>query len=206
MTPAVILAGGRSQRSGRIHKSCRRLPAQTRTWLDGQVLRLRRAGFAPIILVGGQRSRRLWRCCHYRVHRRVNRRASQGGPFSSILQGLGTGRSAALLVQSDTPIPPVWQLRRLRTALCSSKYWFAQFCDQKGQGGHPVLLGKNLVNKIVHHSSGEPTRLDYILRGLPVETRARVVVRRWISFPSTLNTQREWQKGSRLLRRWGRKK
>ena len=204
MTAALILAGGRSQRSGRIHKSCRRFPGGTKTWLDRQVLRLRRASFAPIILVAGLRPRRLWRCGHLRFRRLVNFRAAQGGAFSSLQRGLRATRSAVLVVQTDTPLPPVWELRRLRAALRSPGMAAAQLRDQYGHGGHPLMLARSLADRIARHPpSSRDARLDKILRAQPAEARSPVFVRRFVSYPP-LNTRREWRRGMIRLRRWGR--
>lgn len=206
MTAALILAGGRSRRSGRTHKSCRKSPGRPGTWVDEQIARLRAAHFAPILLVAGQRSRRAWSCVHHRTRRSVNFKSAQGGAFSSILCGLGALRMATLLVQSDTPIPPPAQVQYLRKAMRTPGVKFAQFRDQRGHGGHPVLLNKMLVNSLVQ--SPLPTqvsRLDRILGELEPSVRAVLSIRRYRSYP-ILNTRHEWLAAQAWIRQWVRKK
>ncbi|WP_308165080.1 NTP transferase domain-containing protein [Acidithiobacillus ferrooxidans] len=197
-----MLAAGRSRRSGRIHKSCRRVPGGRRTWLEEQVLRLRRAGFAPVRIIAGQRSRRLWRCCRLRVRRRINWQAARLGPFSSVQLGMTTTSSSILMVQSDTQLPPNAQLRRLRLALSASAAMAVRLVDQRGHGGHPVLIGKTLAQHI--RAVSDAGRLDHVLQSLPANALATLSVRRFRSYPR-LNRVKEWKMAMAQLRVWARR-
>ncbi|AUW34129.1 NTP transferase domain-containing protein (plasmid) [Acidithiobacillus caldus] len=202
MLPAVILAAGRSRRSGRTHKSCRRVPGGHRTWLEEQVQRLRRAGFAPVRIIAGQRPRRLWRCSRLRARRRVNWEAARRGPFSSVKLAMPTPPRAVLLVQNDSPLPPNAQLRRLRSAVRAPAVMAVRLGDQRGHGGHPVLIAETLVQQIRALSDTE--RLDRVLLSLPASSMATLSVRRFRSFPR-LNSVKEWKMAAAQLRVWARR-
>jgi CTP:molybdopterin cytidylyltransferase MocA len=202
MVPAVILAAGRSRRSGRTHKSCRRVPDRHRTWLEEQVQRLRRAGFAPVRIIAGQRPWRLWRCSRLRVHRRVNWQAARLGPFSSVKLAMPTLPSPVLLVQNDNQLPPNAQLRRLRRAVHASTAMAVRLIDQRGHGGHPVLITETLARRIRALSDTE--RLDRVLLSLPANAMVTLSVRRFRSFPR-LNSVKEWKMAAAPLRVWARR-
>lgn len=199
---AAIIAAGRSSRSGRTHKSCRKVPGKRRTWLEDQILRLRRGGFAPVWVIAGQRPRRLWHCSRLRVRRKINWHAARLGPFSSIRLATIVSSGAVLLVQSDTQLPPNGQLRRLIHASKSTGTMAAYLVDQRGYGRHPVLIRKTLVQRIVTVDQSE-CRLDHLLQSLPVGTVATVPVHRFLSY-ARLNSIKEWIMAKHRLRVWAR--
>ena len=164
--------------------------------------RLHWAGFAPIRVIAGQRSRRLWRCCRLRVHRRVNFQAARLGPFSSVRLAADTAATAVLLVQSDTQLPANTELRRLRRALHISSVMAARLVDQHGHGGHPVLIAKVLAQHI--RAAGEGERLDKLLQSMPGAALANLPTRRFRSFPR-LNDAQGWNKARAQLRVWARR-
>ena len=164
--------------------------------------RLHWAGFAPIRVIAGQRSRRLWRCCRLRVHRRVNFQAVRLGPFSSVRLAADAAATAVLLVQSDTQLPTNTELRRLRRALHISSVMAARLVDQYGYGGHPVLIANVLAQQI--RAAGEDGRLDTLLQSLPGAALAKLPVRRFRSF-LRLNDAQEWSKARAQLRVWARR-
>lgn len=106
-----------------------------------------------------------------------------------------------LLVQSDTQIPPTWELQRLRHALHAPEPMAARLIDHRGHGGHPVLIGTDLAQHI--RAAGESGRLDRILGSLPGGTMVGVNVRRFRSYPR-LNYPQEWNMAIRQLRAWAR--
>ncbi len=201
MTAAVIVAGGRSARSGRQHKSCRRfpVPGERRTWLDRQVDQLRRAGFAPVTVVTGLRPRRLLSCLHRRVRLR-HCRTARSGPFHTLCAGLGNVRGPVLHVQSDTVLPHVPLLRRLRHSGKRGRAVATSLRDQRGHGGHPLLLSGAFAGKLLDmFRKGGETRLDRELRRLSAQEYVRIPVRRQIGHPR-LDSRRAWHAARRKLK------
>lgn len=191
MVAAVILAGGRSRRSGPLHKACRKIPGDTRSWVDRQVDRLRDAGFAPVMVVTGYRPRRMHHCFHRRVSYRHHFKASCG-PFSTlqrVLQGL---RGHLLLVQTDTVLPSLFDLRRLRRVMQNKLVAAASLVNIHGRGGHPLIVSASWAQQLSGLSwRSADARLDEQLKLLPSDRYIRLKGGRYHSF-SGLNTQREW--------------
>ncbi|MBU2721383.1 NTP transferase domain-containing protein [Acidithiobacillus ferridurans] len=191
MAAAVILAGGRSRRSGPLHKACRKIPGDGRTWVDRQVDRLRDTGFAPIMVVTGYRPRRIHQCLHRRVTYRHHFKA-KCGPFSTLQRALQGLRGPLLLVQTDTVLPSLFDLRRLRWIMQGKSVAAASLVNTHGQGGHPLMLSPSWARQLLDLFWGSTdARLDEQLRRLPSGQYIRLNGRMNHSF-TRLNTQREW--------------
>lgn len=171
MPTAILLAGGRSSRSGRRHKACRRLPGGV-AWLDRQIDALRAAGCGEVRLVLGARPRRVLACLHRRVSLRLNRRHALG-PFVSLQTGLAPLRDDVLILPIDVPAPPPRLLNALIRALQPGIAVAAP--RHKGSGGHPVLLAREFAETLMHLDPAAPeARLDLQLRALPPDRRAGI--------------------------------
>ncbi|MBU2760150.1 nucleotidyltransferase family protein [Acidithiobacillus sulfurivorans] len=200
MAAAVILAGGRSRRSGLLHKACRKIPGDTRSWVDRQVDRLREAGFAPVMVVTGYRPRRIHHCLHRRVSYRHHFRANCG-PFSTLQRALQGLRGPLLLVQTDTVLPSLFDLRRLRRVMQGELVAAASLVNIHGRGGHPLILSASWARQLLDlFWQSKDARLDEQLRLLPSGRYIRLNSRRHHSF-SGLNTQREWHSAHIRARR-----
>ena len=200
MDAALLLAGGRSRRSGQRHKACRRLPGEGRSWIDRQVECLRQAGFAPVYLLTGYRPRRVLTCLHHRVVRRHNFKRGHG-PFSTLQVGLHNLSGAALVVPVDTILPPVPWLRRLRRIVHARDILAASPIDRWDGGGHPVMVSRRWAQSL-HAVSVEAAdaRLDRQLDHLPATAHVRLPWNHFLRYPR-LNTGREWRSARRRLRR-----
>ncbi|MCP4596778.1 nucleotidyltransferase family protein [Neptuniibacter sp.] len=192
MNTAVILAGGRSSRSGRIHKGLRSLSANgdRYSWLEYQVQQLRKAGYQRIVLATGYRSRRLLAKSSGALQKHNPTPAN--GPFSTLLSALkGFNTGHTLLLPLDNPVPTQGTLHRLRSALKGNKA--AKPC-YAGKGGHPLLLSNCVVKKLkrvdVH---AEEARLDKQLRLLDNSTIARVAVTT-SNVLCNLNSEKQWHR------------
>lgn len=161
----IILAGGRSQRSGRRHKACRLIHG--RPWLAIQLKRLRHARLTAICVVGGYRQRLVWRCATRPVVRRINGHPEQG-PYATLLRGLqGLGESV-LILPLDCPVPDPPTLYRLRHALRRSPV--AALWPPVGPGGHPVALSLPVARQLMRIAPASPeARLDRQLRVWPMQ-------------------------------------
>ncbi|WP_414041003.1 NTP transferase domain-containing protein [Acidithiobacillus sp. M4-SHS-6] len=191
MACAVILAGGRSARSGVQHKSCRKVPDDARTWIDRQVDRLEHAGFAPIIVVTGYRPRRVHLCLHRRVTLRHHFKAGEG-PFSTLQRALQNMRKPVLVVQTDTVLPSVSDLQRLRRVMQNKTIAAANMVNDRGRGGHPLILSVFMARNLRElPCTNSDARLDRQLNYLSSEQYIRLKGRIDHSF-SRLDTQREW--------------
>ncbi|WP_215843407.1 nucleotidyltransferase family protein [Acidithiobacillus montserratensis] len=191
MAVAVILAGGRSSRSGTLHKSCRKVPGDLRSWIDRQVDRLRYAGFAPVIVVTGLRPQRVHRCLHRRVSFRHHFKAVQG-PFSTLQRAVKNIRNPLLIVQTDTVLPSVSDLQCLRRTMQNQTIAAASMVNDCGSGGHPLMLSGFMARNLQALLWENPdARLDKQLSYLPPEQYKRLNRKMDHSFPR-LNTQREW--------------
>jgi CTP:molybdopterin cytidylyltransferase MocA len=191
VTTAVLLAGGRSRRSGRRHKACRRLPGERRSWLDRQIDVLRAAGAHRIVLVLGHRPRRVFACLHRRITAVRNPHPAHGS-FSSLLYGLSAARGDVLVVPVDTPLPPAVELRRMLRTRHGSDAVVPMGHD--GRGGHPVLLSQRFARNLTQLDPRNPeARLDVQLRNLAPERRRhlRLAVR---STRLNLNTEQAWRR------------
>ncbi|MGE4530106.1 MAG: NTP transferase domain-containing protein [Acidithiobacillus sp.] len=199
MAAALLMAGGRSQRAGRQHKSCRTLFGKPITWIDLQVDRLRAAGFAPIIVVTGYRPRRLRACLHRRVIVRHHFTARRG-PFSTIQRGLRALDSSVLIVQTDTVLPPVPVLQSLRRSVRRAAVCAASLRDRLGHGGHPLMLSAAWAKQLGNLAWSSPdARLDLQLRPLSATQYIRVGGHSFYTYPPA-NTLRQWRSARRLLR------
>lgn len=171
MPTAILLAGGRSSRSGRQHKACRRLPGGG-AWLDRQIDALRAAGCGEVRLVLGARPRRVLACLHRRVSLRLNRRHVLG-PFVSLQSGIAPISDDVLILPIDVPAPPRWLVHALTRALQLGVTVAAP--RHRGRGGHPVLLARSFAETLSHLDPTAPdARLDRQLRALPRAQRAWV--------------------------------
>lgn len=190
MIVAVLLAGGRSQRSGRRHKACRHLPGERRSWLDRQVDALRAAGIGRIVLVLGHRPRRVLACLHRRVVLVRNPQPARG-PFVSLQCGLRAAGADALIVPLDAPLPPAVELRHMLQARHDADALVPFGADELG--GHPVLLSQHFVQRLARlDPTDAASRLDTQLRTLAPERR------RWLklkvrSTRLNLNTEQAWR-------------
>ncbi len=163
MKTAVILAAGRSARSGRVHKAGRRLRwrGQTHSWLDAQIDRLRCAGYRRIHLVLGINPRRVLKHLHRRVILHINPRG-QGGSFASLCCALAHIRGSALIVPLDNPVPERALLYRLHQ---TRRTHVAAQPRHRARNGHPVLLNPNLIAHLLRLDPGQPkARLDRQIR------------------------------------------
>ncbi|MBU2838537.1 NTP transferase domain-containing protein [Acidithiobacillus thiooxidans] len=200
MAAAVILAGGRSRRSGPLHKACRKIPGDARSWVDRQVDRLRDAGFAPIMVVTGYRPRRVHHCLHRHVIYRHHFKASCG-PFSTLQRALQGLRGPLLLVQTDTVLPSLFDLHRLRRVMQNKLVAAASLVNIHGRGGHPLILSASWARQLSGLSwRSTDARLDEQLSFLPSGRYIRLKGSRHYSF-SGLNTQREWHSAHIRARR-----
>ncbi len=199
MDAAIILAGGRSRRSGRQHKACRRVPGDGRNWVDRQVDILRQAGFAPVYLVTGYRPRRILACLHRRAMKRHNFRARRG-PFSTLQVGLHNLSGPALVVQVDTTLPPVLWLRRLRRLAHARNVAAVSPIDRWGSGGHPLMVSQRWQPSLCAVPLGAAdARLDRQLGYLSAVEHIRLPWNHYLRY-SRLNTRREWCSARRKLR------
>lgn len=190
MSTAIILAGGRSSRSGRIHKGLRTLncAGQPISWLEYQIQQLRRAGFSRIVLATGFRPRPL-------LNKAAGTQQTHNpnpahGPFSTLQQALkGFISQQTLLVPLDNPVPAPAVLFRIRRALQNKR--IAKPCYQ-GRGGHPLLLSKAVVQHLLKvDPAAADARLDHQLRRLAHKDIARVGVTTPL-VRTNLNNQRQW--------------
>lgn len=199
MKRAVILAGGRSSRSGRIHKALRsiRHKGERCSWLEYQIRQLRAAGYQRIVLATGFRSRQLVAqgSLTVQMHNPDPRR----GPFSTLQQGIkGFTPGHTLLQPLDNPVPTPGELFKIRQALKQKQV--AKPC-YAGRGGHPLMLSNQLVKELKGSlSEGPEARLDKQLRKLEQDQIARVGVRS-PQILSNLNTARQWQRYLRCFQR-----
>ena len=115
---------------------------------------------------------------------------------------MSTTSSSILLVQSDTQLPTNAQLRRVRRAVHASVAMAVRLIDQRGYGGHPVLIAEALAKRIRALSDAE--RLDRVLLSLPANAMVTLSVRRFRSFPR-LNSVKEWKMATTQLRVWARR-
>lgn len=197
MSTAIILAGGRSSRSGRIHKGLRQLNATDRSysWLEHQVEQLRNAGYSRIIIATGYRSRRL--IAKVGSLKQMHNPTPEQGPFSTLkaaLRGFQSGHT--LLVPIDTPVPKPGVMHKLRCALHGKLA--AKPCHQ-GRGAHPLLLSQDLVRKIRSTDIGRAdARLDKQLHQLEYTEIGTVEVTA-TEIHRNLNTELEWRKYKRLI-------
>ncbi len=187
----MILAGGRSSRSGRQHKSCRTVSGDARFWIDRQVDRLRDAGFAPIVVVTGYRPRRLRACLHRRVLFRHHFDAGRG-PFSTLQRALRSLRGPVLAVQTDTVLPAIRDLHRLRRAIQGHDVAAASLVNRQGHGGHPLMLSEPWCQYLAHMSWRNPdARLDTQIRGLSPDQYVRLSRNAPMLF-ANINTRSAW--------------
>ncbi len=190
MIAAVLLAGGRSQRSGRRHKACRRLPGERRSWLDRQIDALRAAGIGRIVLVLGHRPRRVLACLHRRVVLVRNPQPALGA-FASLQYGLRAARDEALVSPMDTPLPAGAELRHMLRARRATDAVIAVGRD--GRGGHPVLLSRRFAQRLAQlDPTDAASRLDAQLRALAPEHRRRLKLKAR-STRLNLNTEQAWR-------------
>lgn len=190
MSTAIILAGGRSSRSGRIHKGLRTLDCAGRSisWLEYQIQQLRRAGFSRIVLATGFRPRPLLGKARGTQH--AHNAHPARGPFSTLQQALkGFVSQQTLLVPLDNPVPAPAVLFHIRRALQNKQ--IAKPCYQ-GRGGHPLLLSKAVVQHLLNvDPAAADARLDHQLRRLAHTEIARVGVTTPL-VRTNLNNQRQW--------------
>ncbi len=197
MSSAVILAGGRSSRSGRIHKGLRQLRHQGQeiSWLERQIIALRQGGYQRILVATGYRSRRLLAKCLHATQKHNCQPAR--GPFSTLqsaLQGFHSGHT--LLVPLDNPVPSAGLLYRLRMSLKGS---VAAKPVYAGKGGHPLLLSAEVTQQIKHTDPlAADARLDRQLRQWPLEQIARVGHKSTL-IHCNLNTKKQWSRYKRLI-------
>lgn len=197
MITAVLLAGGRSRRSGRRHKACRRLPGERRSWVDRQIDSLRAAGAGRVVLVLGHQPRRVFACLHRRVMIVHNRRPARG-PFASLQTALHVIRHHDALVSPlDAPLPPITQLKRLLRARHGADAAIAVGRDRRA--GHPVLLSRGTVQRLKQlEPTASTARLDAQLQ-LMGPRRCRRVSLAVSSTRGNLNTERAWRDFVRRL-------
>ncbi|APZ43276.1 nucleotidyltransferase family protein [Acidihalobacter ferrooxydans] len=190
MIGAVILAGGQSRRSGRIHKACRLLPGERRSWLDRQIDALRAAGIIRIVLVLGYRPRRVLTCLHRNVSV-VSNPNPERGAFAALQSGLASGRGDRLIVPLDTPLPNAMRLRQLIKALHGVDA--ALPTDRRGRGSHPVALTDGYAQGLrAIAPTGPDARLDRQLHALSPQHCRRL--RLYASSQRhNLNTPRAWR-------------
>lgn len=195
MSTAVILAAGRSSRSGRIHKGLRQLRRgeQSTGWLEYQIAQLRRAGFRRIKVVTGYRPRLLKTQIKALGATQSHNPLPARGPFSSLQQALkGFTGEHTLLVPLDNPVPTPGVLYKIRRAMKgNADKQVAKPCFQ-GRGGHPLILHKTLVQQLkTAASEGTNARLDRQLQQLPANKTARVRVKT-PQVRLNLNTPQQW--------------
>ncbi len=192
MKIAVILAGGKSSRSGRIHKGCRQLIFRGKriSWLEQQVILLREQGYRQVVLATGYRPRQLLANVRSVVQQRHNS-TPQKGPFSTLQQaltGLTRYASHVLLTAIDTPIPKNSIMFALHRKFKGKQLVSPVF---KGRGGHPVLLSKAVVKQLMAVDlASKNARLDHQLRMIPLSDKARLNV---TSPQVCLNLNNHWQ-------------
>lgn len=190
MSTAIILAGGRSSRSGRIHKGLRTFTHQgTRvTWLEYQIKKLRLAGYQRILLATGFRPRPILAKSHV-AQQRHNPNPSRG-PFSTLQSALrGFTHGHTLLVPLDNPVPSSGTLFRLRLALQGAQA--VKPCFAK-KAGHPLLLNHSVIRQLKKadpHSVN--ARLDRQLRLLKNKEIARITVKSPFVH-CNLNSEHQW--------------
>ena len=166
-TEAVILAAGRGTRMGRNKAS---LPWGDRTLLDSWIARFLAAGVHKIAVVLGP-DLDLVRAASPEtpaVHWVCNHQAAETGPRESLLLGIDALGAAGPLwfVPVDVPVVGATVLDQVRLgyrqrALDQADPPLAALPAYRGQTGHPVLAGPDLIRRL---RDGEPgDRIDELL-------------------------------------------
>jgi len=147
-----------------------------RYWIERQRAELRRAGLSRHIVVLG------FHADDYQARIPglpvVLNPDPELGPFSSLLEGLscvGPRESAAYVLPIDVPCadPQTWQM--MGEALKEGLQ--AVVPEYRGMGGHPVLLSRELIEKLLRCSpEASESRLDRQLQRLPTGAVGRVAV------------------------------
>jgi CTP:molybdopterin cytidylyltransferase MocA len=124
----------------------------------------------------------------------VNNPRPECGSFSSLqcgLQELAAKTSGAFVLPVDVPAPDcrvidhMLKMIRPPQKAAGSKnkkviiptFSFTDQSDDYPRGGHPVWLNKSVIKKILVADIDKPeSRLDFIIKGLPVDEVARVKV------------------------------
>ncbi len=202
--PALcLLTAGKSERMGQPKGL---LPVGPGRFLDWQLRALAAAGLREIVVVLGFHRERYEAAYPWLVRARAEPIGVLGisvaaalnadpdrGPFSSLGAGLGALRrhwprgSGCFVLPIDVPCPSaaVWEglAAGLGDGACGQPVFDTR-------AGHPVLLSEALVRSVPTQPSD--SRLDHLLRGLPLAARRRIPV----SDPRiliNLNTPESWR-------------
>jgi len=197
MSTAIILAGGRSSRSGRIHKGLRQISCDGKqlSWLEYQIRQLRNAGYLRIVVATGYRSRDLLAKAGSALQKHNPKPSA--GPFSTLQQSTkGFSSGHTLLVPLDNPVPVAGILHRIRMALRGRDVAKPSF---EGRGGHPLMLSPRFIKTLQQVDlNAENARLDKQLRQMNHNAIARVEVNSSL-IHYNLNTTTQWRKFKRRM-------
>ncbi len=139
MIPFILLAAGRSERMGRPKGL---LDFHGRPWVEAQVEAIRAQGAKPVLVLG--RDAEAYAPVLDSLRVQVWRNSDPGrGPISSLLTGLAELAGPVFTSPIDVPVAPVLDL--LLGALGEAE---AVVPVHGGRGGHPVLLGQPLVERL----------------------------------------------------------
>lgn len=193
-SPLLLGAGGRSSRMGRTKHL---LDFRGAPWMRWQLERFRAAGGrrAIIILPGAPRDEDRAAMAGIDLEMVLLEQADPAAPMSRSLRlaaqrACETGAVAAWWLPVDTPLPGSALLADLRDALQEQASATAAV---PAGGGHPVLLGRPVLEMLARDSTVDGARLDVLLNGLDAEGR---LARRETTDPLcrlNLNTPEAWR-------------
>ena len=170
--PLLLGAGGRSSRMG---KTKHLLDFRGAPWLRWQLERFHAAGGrrAIIILPGAPRHEDHAAMAGVDLEISLLEQPDPAAPMSRSLRlaarsACETGTVAAWWLPVDTPVPGSALWSGLRDTLRS---WPAAWAAVPARGGHPVLLGRPLLDMLAADTTGDGMRLDETLRRLEAEGR-----------------------------------
>lgn len=185
--PLVILAGGKGERAGGPKGL---IEYNGRPWLEVQIREYRdRGGSEVIVVLGYEHERYFEKIPSLKAERTFINHRPELGQFSSIQLGLSqVSAEAAYVLPVDVPISDesVWhslavQLRE-NTMACVPEW--------QGRGGHPVLLSRSFINKVVSAPSDD--RLDSQIKSLPHDLVKRIAVED-MRVCMNINSLEQWQ-------------
>ena len=170
-TPVLILAAGKSSRAG-MHKGL--IPYQGQTWLEYQLKCLKNIGLHNISIVVSPQTQVAYQKMidAYQVQMILNEKLD-AEKFDSVLVGLqNISDSHVFIIPIDVPVADLSVWKNLLNSFDEVSFE-ARLPEFKSRGGHPVLLKKSLVQKILMDQKKTYQRLDHWLQNSNVE---RVIV------------------------------
>ncbi|MFN7683867.1 MAG: NTP transferase domain-containing protein [Oligoflexia bacterium] len=185
-TPVVMLAAGRSSRTGSAGLPKGLIEVQGKPWILGQLEALKRAGLSRVFVVLGHQKEVYEKVLG--THRNFTERSGvevhlvhnpdpDRGSFSSLQCGLrAVGLRGAWVLPVDVPCPTraVWESLEQEALVRSAD---AALPVHSGRGGHPVLISESFVCRLLDLSpDSKESRLDHQIHALSPHQVARVEV------------------------------